>query len=287
MSGELAVFKTAGARAQYYAAYSDVLSHWPVAYDEIYLPTRFGDTHVVASGPKDAPPLVLLHCWCGSATIWFRNVGPLSQHFRTYAVDVIGEPNKSIPTRIVSGRQEYANWILDLFEGLQIGSANLVGNSFGGFLAISTASYLPERVKKAVLISPAAVFEQIWAFYWHILLPCMLRSQYLIQKGAEWLLQGLQMDECVRKQFTIAMTAGVFRNRVFPSVFKDEELRNIRTPVLLLIGDREVLYDPMRVIRRATSLVEGLRAEIVPHAHHIAELIAPDLVNARILDFLL
>jgi pimeloyl-ACP methyl ester carboxylesterase len=152
---------------------------------------------------------------------------------------------------------------------------------------LNTASYLPDRVKKAVVISPAAVFEQIWAFYWHILIPTMLRSKKLVQKGAEWLLQGLQMDECVGKQFIIAMTAGVYRNRVFPSVFKDEELRSIRTPVLLLIGDREVLYDPMKVIRRATSLVEGLRAEIVPHAHHIAELSAPDFVNARILEFLL
>jgi pimeloyl-ACP methyl ester carboxylesterase len=57
---------------------------------------------------------------------------------------------------------------MDLFNGLHIQSADLAGNSFGGFLAFNTALDLPERVKKAVLISPAATFVQMRAFYLHL-----------------------------------------------------------------------------------------------------------------------
>jgi pimeloyl-ACP methyl ester carboxylesterase len=71
-----------------------------------------------------------------------------------------------------------------------------------------------------------------------------------------------------------------------PVVFSDEELRKIRNPVLLLIGDHEMIYKAEDVFRRATCLVTGLRAEIVPNANHNAEYTAPDFVNARILEFL-
>ena len=67
---------------------------------------------------------------------------------------------------------------------------------------------------------------------------------------------------------------------------RDEELRKIHTPALLLIGDHEVIYNSQRVIQRATRLVAGLKAGIVPNANHNAEYTAPDFVNTKILDFL-
>jgi pimeloyl-ACP methyl ester carboxylesterase len=68
-------------------------------------------------------------------------------------------------------------------------------------------------------------------------------------------------------------------------VVSDEELCKIQHPVLLLIGDHEVIYNPERAIERATRLVPGLKAEIVPNANHIAEYTAADFVNKQILDF--
>jgi pimeloyl-ACP methyl ester carboxylesterase len=75
-------------------------------------------------------------------------------------------------------------------------------------------------------------------------------------------------------------------NSAVPRVFSDAELRQIRAPVLLLIGDHEVIYKPERAIRRAIRLVAGLKAEIIPKANHNAQYTAPDAVNARILAFL-
>jgi pimeloyl-ACP methyl ester carboxylesterase len=77
------------------------------------------------------------------------------------------------------------------------------------------------------------------------------------------------------------------RNKIVPRVFSDEDLRKIQNPVLLLIGDHEVIYKPERVIRRATLLVQGLKAEIVPNANHCAQYTAPDVVNKKIMEFLL
>jgi pimeloyl-ACP methyl ester carboxylesterase len=268
-----------------------VLKQWPVPYEELYIPTRFGDTHVIASGPKEAPPLILLHPAGGGGVIWIRNVKSLSQHYRTYAVDTISEPNKSILTRPISllhQRRDFTEWINDLFDGLKIKDAYMVGNSFGGFLTLNTAYHLPERVKKIVLISPAATFVPIGAWTWHFV-PAnvfgpLLGSKRILIQPYQWIWQSLPGDECIMQLRRITAITGRPRHWS-PSIFSDEELRQIRTPTLLLIGDHEVIYEPKHAIQRATRLVAGLKAEIVPNANHLAQYTAAEAVNEKILAF--
>jgi hypothetical protein len=79
MPEKIRIFESPEGEAKYNAAYDAVLKQWPVPYDELYIPTQFGNTHVIASGSKDDAPLVLLSSSAGGATQWFQNVGPLSQ----------------------------------------------------------------------------------------------------------------------------------------------------------------------------------------------------------------
>jgi len=157
--------------AEFNAAYEAAMQQWPVLYDDLFVSTSFGSTHVLASGPLDAEPVVLLNPGGGSVTIWNRNVEPLSQRYRTYAVDVIGEMNKSVPTRPIRNHSEFKLWMTELLDGLRIQSANIIGNSNGGFFTLETALLLPERVNKVVLISPAATFVQMWAWWLRLLIP--------------------------------------------------------------------------------------------------------------------
>lgn len=39
---------------RYYQTYNESLSLWPVRWESFYISTRFGQTHVIASGPEDA-----------------------------------------------------------------------------------------------------------------------------------------------------------------------------------------------------------------------------------------
>jgi pimeloyl-ACP methyl ester carboxylesterase len=295
MPEEIHIFRSPEIEARYDAAYEAVLKQWPVPYEELHLPTRFGDTHVIASGPKEAPPVLLLPPGGTYAPMWLRNVGPLSQSFRAYAVDIIGEMNKSVPTRPILSHREFMDWMKDLFDGLQIEKANLVGNSNGGFFVLETALYLPERVNKMVLISPAATFVQMWSWWLHLFIPAhilapLIGSEQMVQNAYAWLWQGFPIEENFLQLRRISKVAGKgFRpsiNRAVPRVFSDEELRSIQAPVLLLIGDHEVIYQPAHAIRRATCLVANLKAEMVPNANHSAQYTAPDIVNRKILDFL-
>jgi pimeloyl-ACP methyl ester carboxylesterase len=138
------------------------------------------------------------------APIWIRNVGTLSRSFRVYAVDIIGELNRSRPTRPIKNHTAFVEWITELLDGLQLQRVNLVGNSNDGFFALETALLRPERVNKVVLISPAATFVQMWAWWWHLLVPAhivapLIHSERMIMKAYDWLWQGFPMDDCYRE----------------------------------------------------------------------------------------
>jgi len=296
MVEKLRQFISLEAEAEFNAAYEAVFRQWPVPYEDLFVPTRFGETHVIACGPQGGAPLILLNPGGGSAAIWSRNIGPLSQHYRIYAVDVIGEMNKSIPTRPLRDHTDLKDWIADLLDGLQIQSTCVIGNSNGGFFTLEAALLLPERVSKVILISPAATFIQMWAWWEHLFIPAhviapIIHSERMVLRAYDWLWNSFPKEPAYANLNSISKLAGYpryrpSRNSFSPHVFSDKELRQIQIPVLLLIGDHEVIYDPDRVIQRATRLVRGLRASIVPNANHCAQYTAPEFVNQEILEFL-
>ena len=286
----LSVFKKPEIESEYQAVYQAALDLWPVPFDEFYLPTRFGDTHVIASGSKESPPLLLFQPAGAGAAIWYRNAEALSPHFRLFAVDTIGEVNRSILSRPITRNLDFLDWISDLFASLQIESADIVGNSFGGFLTLLTALHLPDRVHKAVLISPAASFMTMWPSFWHLFIPAhvlapRLHSEQMVLRSYAWIWQGFPADDCIQHLRHLTALNGLPHHGP-PTVFTDDELRRIQTPMLLLIGDHETIYPSKQVIRRATRLMPNLKAAIVPNANHNAQYTAPEFVNQKILEFL-
>ena len=55
------------------------------------------------------------------------------------------------------------NWLNDLFDG--IARASVVGNSYGGFIALNQAALAPERIDRVVLISPAGGFVSVMPLF--------------------------------------------------------------------------------------------------------------------------
>jgi pimeloyl-ACP methyl ester carboxylesterase len=288
----LPAFKSEEGRARYLAAYDAVLADWPVAYEEIDIPTRLGSTHVVASGPWDAPPLILLPSFAGTATVWRLNAAGLSGDFRTYAVDVIGQPGKSLAVRRLANRRDYADWMVDLLDGLGVARASLVGCSFGGFIALNQAAMTPERVASVVAISPPGVFgSQYWklTYAMRVRAPLMRLARRLGGKT-----RAPSMTDLVRRPprdakwaalMAVTMAERPELSVINPPMFSRAELRAIRCPALLLIGAEETLYDPAVTLKRAQARMPQLAVAIVAGADHIAAMAQPDDVNARIVQF--
>jgi pimeloyl-ACP methyl ester carboxylesterase len=102
------LYKSFAGETEVMALYDKVLSHWPVPHDDSRLDTRFGETFIIASGPPKSPPLILLHGACSNAVSWVGEVGLYSRYFRTYAVDIPGDPGRSAPIRLSWNNLAYA-----------------------------------------------------------------------------------------------------------------------------------------------------------------------------------
>ena len=297
-STALPKFKSDESKARYMAAYDAAVGDWPVAREEFDLPTCLGPTHVIASGPLDAPALVLLPSFAGTATAWRLNIAGLSQCFRTFAVDVIGQPGKSMATQRLRNRRQYGEWMVDVLDGLGVKRTSIVGCSFGGFLALNQALLTPERIERVVLISPAGTFA---SQYWKLLFIMRIRAPILKlvrrlsgRKRAPSLadLRGKDApfvpprDARWSALLAVTMSEAPKVSVISPSVLSNAQLRVIRAPTLLLIGDKERLYEPHATLRLARRRMPALECAIVPDADHIAAMAQPDDVNARIIRFL-
>jgi len=71
-----------------------------------------------------------------------------------------------------------------------------------------------------------------------------------------------------------------------PYALPDEDLKKLKTPALLLIGDQEILYDADQAIKRAEELVENIQTAIIPNANHGMNWEQTEVVNSHILTFL-
>jgi pimeloyl-ACP methyl ester carboxylesterase len=120
MSLPPSAFKTPEGESAFLAAYDAAMKLWAVPYDEMDLPSQFGTTHVVASGPKDAPPLVLLHGYNATSTMWSPNIADFSKDYRVYAVDVMGQPSESIPEEPIRNAAGYAAWLTTVLDGVHL-----------------------------------------------------------------------------------------------------------------------------------------------------------------------
>jgi hypothetical protein len=102
MSEAPSIFKALELEKQYMGVYEAVLGLWSVPHEALDVATRFGTTHINASGPENAPAMVLLPGFGPNSTQWFPNIAALSSQFRVYALDTIGQPGKSVPSGMLS-----------------------------------------------------------------------------------------------------------------------------------------------------------------------------------------
>ena len=289
-------FKTPEGEAKFRAAYDAALKLWPVPYEELDIPTRFGVTHVVAAGPKNAPALVLLHGYMATSVMWSPNVGDFATSYRVYAVDIMGQPSKSTPEEPVRHAADYVAWLTDTFDALHLHRACLVGMSYGGWLALTFVLAAPERVSKLVLLSPGGLLPLVRQFILRGMLMTFFPTHLTVNSFMHW--AGFT-DAAGRPDaapiFNL-MYLGQKHFRMPPDTLRvaanaanglsDDELRALRVPVLLLIGDDEVLYDASTALARARRLIPDFEGDLIPRCRHDMCFSQSRIVDARVLDFL-
>ncbi len=72
---------------------------------------------------------------------------------------------------------------------------------------------------------------------------------------------------------------------MIPNVFSGTALSRVTAPILVMIGDREIIYAPGEALERAARTIADVQTALVPGAGHLLNVQMPALVDARVLEF--
>jgi pimeloyl-ACP methyl ester carboxylesterase len=287
-------FKSIEAQKQY-MAFNDTLSKkWPVPVETKFVETSFGKTFVRISGPAEAPSLILLPGSSANSLSWRQNAGFLSGHFRVFAIDNIYDFGRSVYSRAPENADDFSKWLNELFTGLNLQNhINLMGTSYGGWIAAEYALANPDRLDKLILVAPAATVLPLQS---GLVFRALLTNihPYFSRSFMYWIFadlanqneSGHQRVEEIIDEATICAKCFKPFEIVFPTVLKDDELKKLNVPTLFIVGQNEKLYSAKKAIERLKKLAPAIKAEFIPAAGHDVMVSQADRFNSAVLQFL-
>jgi pimeloyl-ACP methyl ester carboxylesterase len=103
-------------------------------------------------------PVILLHGFGESASIWGKQVSFLSEHFRIITPDLPGSGSSPMPEMgdAFLTMEDYAEAMLKILDKEGINQCTLIGHSMGGYITLAFAEKYPERLNGFGLFHSAA-----------------------------------------------------------------------------------------------------------------------------------
>jgi pimeloyl-ACP methyl ester carboxylesterase len=261
------IYKSEAGRQAVERSYLDALQRWPVANRQLRIPTCQGDTFVIVSGEEHAPPVVLFHGSGTNSSMWMADITAWARQYRVYAVDMIGEPGLSAPSRPPLQSDAYTLWLDDVWNHLGLTKASVVGISLGGWLALEYAVKRPDRVASLTLLSPSGVGAQNSC--------TLIKAGVLLALGPWGLRRALRLVTGRASLPREAAEALMLRFQHFRPrmerlpIRTDEELASLQMPVRLILGAHDSLIRSQETRDRMAGRVPRLRLTYLEDAGHI------------------
>ena len=215
-----------------------------------------GDLQVLDSGPRDPPPIVLLHCYTCSINWWGRLIPPLDSDHRVIAIDLLGHGGSEMP-RSGYSMQDEAQLVAQVLDRLGVREATVVGHSLGGVVAVALAEQSPELVGGLAIIdsAPDSSYGSLDLLARALYVPVLgealwrVKSSWTIRKGLE---QAFAPGFDVPDQFVDDLKRMTYTAYDHSSSAADdytgdsplqERIRPLHLPLLAIFGAEDQIVD--------------------------------------------
>jgi pimeloyl-ACP methyl ester carboxylesterase len=188
-------------------------------------------------------PVVLIHGWFSSGWMNWTLPGTtalLARDYQVITLDVRGHGSSDKPTKEEAYGPELVEDVARLLDHLKIKKAHIVGYSMGGIITAKFLARHPDRALSGTL------------------------------GGMGWLKEGSVPQTIfsqIGKKDARATGAVVCGRSLAKLALTEEELKSIRVPVMVLIGDKDDLkklyVEPLQKVRKDWAVVE------IKDANHI------------------
>jgi 2-hydroxymuconate-semialdehyde hydrolase len=226
-------------------------------------------------------PVTLLHGSGPGVTAWanWGKLFPLMKNdFRLIAPDMVGFGFTERPAEVAFNMNNWIRQTMDLLDALKIEKTNLVGNSFGGALALSIAIKYPDRVNKLVLMGAMGVsfpisygLDRVWGYT-----PSLENMEELLEIFTYD--HSFATPDLIKTRYEASMQAGfqesfssMFPAPRQPSVERmasnENYIRNIPHETLIVHG-REDRVIPIETSLKLIKLIDKAELHVFGHCGH-------------------
>lgn len=241
----------------------------------------------------EGPSLVFLHGWPLDSRESWRQLEGLSAEFRVVAWDAPGAGQSSDPPE-TADLSDWAHWLAEFIEVLDLAPAHVAGLSFGGGLALELFRQHPRVVKSLILMSayagwggslpPDEVQARLELTRRNTELPPMQWAPALVET---LLPEG--SDAELANELTIMLAdfhpaATRTSLHAFAEADLSDTLATVDVPTLLLYGELDVRA-PRKVWEPIHEGIAHSRLVVIPEVGHMVDMQAPERCNAEIRGF--
>lgn len=241
--------------------------------------------------------LIFIHGLAGSSSAWADHVERFTRDFNLILLDLRGHGKSHRYQNFSDYQPSHFSEDMDaVFAELSISNATLVSHSFGCLMAMAYVTTRPDRIKRAVFISPRFNTQsRVFRF--------ALSATDWLTRFAGQFLPGAPVP--VRLDYKDFPRNTDFNPKRMYSDIANTGLRTyihclrhalrvdyeriagqVDCPVLLIHGDADRVF-PFRHALRALKQIPHARLIRVPHANHVVVLTHVDLLHREIEKFIL
>ncbi|MCY4361636.1 MAG: alpha/beta hydrolase [Gammaproteobacteria bacterium] len=245
-------------------------------------------------------PVLLLHGSGPGVSAWanWRLVIPhLADNFRVIAPDIVGFGFTERPDDIRYKMETWLRHALDFLDAMEIEQAHVVGNSFGGSLAVALAVHAPERVSRLVLMGSVGLefeltegLDLTWGYT-----PSLDNMRRLLDLFAYN--RELVTDELAQLRYEASLRPGVQESyaAMFPAPRQDgirkicsseADVSNIAHETLIVHG-RDDRIIPVSCSEQLFKCIKNSQLHIFGNCGHWTQIEHNQRFNKLVTDFLL
>jgi pimeloyl-ACP methyl ester carboxylesterase len=256
-------------------------------------------TNYLEAGSGDQT-VVLVHGSGPGVTAYanWRGVLPaLGENFKVYAPDMVGFGYSDRPEGVQYSLDTWADQTVGFMDALGIQKAHLVGNSFGGAIALRIATQHPDRVDKMVLMGSMGVdfpitegLDNVWGFQGTLEHMKTVMGFFAYDKS-------LTAGDLAQARFEGATQPGFQESfsSMFPAprqrwveamMVPEKEISGLPHKTLIMHG-REDQVIPLMTSYKLEELIDNADLSVFSHCGHWSMIERKDDFNRLVRDFFL
>ena len=209
---------------------------------------------------------------------WRLVIPALAAKFRVVAPDMVGFGFSERPKDVDYSVQTWADQVVGLMDTLGIEKTSLVGNSFGGAIALRIATQHPDRIDKLVLMGSMGVpfpitegLERVWGYEASFenmrkVLDVFAYSRELVNDELAQVRYEGSIQPGFQESFS-SMFPAPRQQRVEAMCTPDDEIRRLPHRTLIIHG-REDQVIPVQTSLRLMELIDNADLSVYSHCGH-------------------